>query len=90
MKIIRNKTQRPVKVALGHGKILYLGPGKTAQITAQATKAPAVRDLIKAGTIEVVGEGSGGTAASPEKGTSVKESTHGHPQPTVVTPKGNR
>lgn len=90
MKILKNKTQKPVRIALGHGKILHLGPGKTAQIAAQATEAPAVRDLVAAGTIEIVGEGSGPDAAPPEKGSTMRESTHGHPQPTVVTPKGNR
>jgi hypothetical protein len=90
MKDLKNKTQRPVRIALGHGKVLHLGPGKTAQISDQSTESKAVRDLIAAGTIEILGEGSGGSEAAPEKGTSIRESTHGHPQPTVVTPKGNR
>ncbi len=90
MKIIRNKTGKPVKVALGQGKVLHLGPGKTAQVSAHATESPALRALVDAGTIEIVGEGSGGSAPAPEKGSPVRESTHGHPQPRVVLPKGNR
>ena len=90
MKTVRNLTRLPVRVPLPGSKTLHLGPGKTGRIADAAVEAPGVQRLIRAKTIELVGSddvepgGGGGSAEGPH------ESTHGHPQPTVVTPRGNR
>ncbi len=57
MTTISNKTQRPLSVPLPRGKTLYLGPGKTGQIASGAAEHPALKKLIEAGEIEIVGEG---------------------------------
>lgn len=68
MKEIRNKTTRPVRIALPGGKALHLGPSKVAQIADNAVKHAGVKKLIEAGTIEILGEGerteAGGPAAN--------------------------
>lgn len=56
MTIIRNGTRRPLSVPLPRGKKLHLSPGKTGQIAETAVEHPAVKKLIEAGEIEVVGD----------------------------------
>ena len=89
MKVIRNKTHRPLKVPLDGGGVLHLGPAKTGQVSDNATERPAFRRLLERGEIEIVDEGPGANPGA-EGGSAVSESTHGHPQPKVVMPKGNR
>jgi len=89
MKAVRNKTNEPIKIPLEGGKVLHLGPRKTGQISDQALERAVVLRLIEEGRLEVADSGTGPAPAS-AGGTSVHESTHGHPQPTQVMPKGNR
>jgi hypothetical protein len=89
VKIIVNKTRNPIKIPLPGGKFLHLGPGKTGQIAAAALDRPAVRKLLDAGEIAVLGEGEH-PQGSVAPGGAPHESTHGHPQNTLVRPKGNR
>jgi hypothetical protein len=89
MKTIRNKTPRPLRVPLPGGRFLHLGPGKTGQIADHAIDRGAVQALVKAGSIEVVGEGGRAWGGGQGEGAA-HEATHGHSQPTVVLPKGNR
>jgi hypothetical protein len=89
MKAVRNKTNEPIKIPLEGGKVLHLGPRKTGQISDGALERAAVRKLIEVGTLEVA-DAEGGFGPGDTSGTSVHESTHGHPQPTQVMPKGNR
>ena len=49
---ITNKTKRPIKVPLPGGKNLFLGPGKTGQITTKTAEHPPLVELIEAGDIE--------------------------------------
>ena len=56
---ITNKTKRPLKVPLPDGKKLFLGPGKTGQITPKAAEHPPLVELIEAGDRET-DESSGG------------------------------
>ena len=58
MKTVTNKTQRPLAVPLPRGKTLHLGPGKTAEIAANAPKHPPVQKLVDAGEIEIHDEDS--------------------------------
>ncbi len=54
---ITNKTKKPLSVPLPAGKKLFLGPGKSGQITRKAAERPAVVKLVEAGDIEVSEEG---------------------------------
>ena len=49
---ITNKTGKPLRVPLPGGKMLYLGPGKTGQVTNKALKHPQLVKLLEAGEIE--------------------------------------
>ena len=89
MKTILNKTLKPIKIPLPGSKRLHLGPGKTGQVSDQATQRPSFKKLVKEGAIEVVGEGASETTGA-EGSRPTHESTHGHPQTTVVLPKGDR
>jgi hypothetical protein len=89
MKTIKNLTYRPLRIALPGGKTLHLGPAQSAKVADTAIDRPAVKKLLEAGEIEVegadrpdAGGGGGGDVGA--------ATTHGHPQPTHVTPKGNR
>ena len=89
MKIISNRTRKPIKIPLPGGKFLYLGPLKTGQIADHTADRPAVRKLVEAGEIEILGEGDhvqGGVQNS----AAAHGDTRGHPQQTLIRPKGNR
>lgn len=88
MKLVRNRTRRPLKIRLPGGKVLHLGPLKTGQVADDAVDQRSIRELLEADEIEIVGEGQVETAA--DTAPSPRTSTHGHHQPTVVMPKGNR
>jgi len=89
MKTILNKTRKPIKIHLPGGKLLHLGPAKTGQVSDQASEMPSFQKLLKKKQIEILGEGES-KAAGAEDSRHTHESTHGHPQTTVVLPKGNR
>jgi len=89
LKTLRNRTQKPIRVPLPGGKVLHLGPAKTGQVADDAVDRPALRKLLDAGDVEIVG-GSGQAAAGSSESSPVPGSTHGHKQTTVVKPSGNR
>lgn len=89
MKEIVNRTPRPIQVPLPGGKRLHLGPGKTGQVSDKAAEHPALLRLIEDETIAFTGDSEQHAAGRAPSGVG-HESTHGHPQPTVVTPRGNR
>jgi hypothetical protein len=89
MRIIRNKTQRPLKISLDGGRFLHLGPGQTGQVANPAAERPSLRKLVDAGEVEFVDEPSGGEGRSAPSST-VRESTQGHRQGKALKPKGNR
>ncbi len=60
---IINKTRKPLSIPLPGGKKLFLGPGKTGQVSAKALQHPPLAKLIEAGDIE-----SGGTTAARKGG----------------------
>jgi len=91
MRTVRNTTLMPIRIPLPGGKTLHLGPGKTGQISDQAAHGRSVRSLIEQGKIELVGGADRSAGENPDKPASpAHESTHGHPQPSVVTSRGNR
>lgn len=89
MKTVRNKTRRPLRIPIPGGKFLHLGPAKTGQIADKTAGAARFQKMVAAGEIEVLGEGPSSQAGG-GKDSGGHEATHGHPQQTVVLPKGNR
>ncbi|MEM7143540.1 MAG: hypothetical protein AAF591_00300 [Verrucomicrobiota bacterium] len=76
---ITNKTTKPISVPLPGGKKLFLGPGKTGQVSAKALERPAVVKLIEAGELEVSeggnsqpGSAGGGKVSAPGGGVRQK------------------
>ena len=90
MKTIRNRTGRPIKVPLAGGKVLHLGPLKTGQIADNIGDSPKIRTMIDAGTIEIVGEGTGRSGGSNPGDDPSRPSTRGHRAPTATGFKGER
>jgi len=70
---ITNKTTKPLSLPLPGGKKLFLGPGKTGQVTAKALDHPPIVKLLEAGDIATAdgggrrkdGGGGGMTAPAP-------------------------
>ncbi len=89
MKTIRNKTRAPIRVTFSGGKVLFLGPAKTGQIPDQAAGEASIQALVKAGKIELL-DGEGPARGGGDTGGGGHGSSRGHPQNTVVLPKGNR
>ncbi len=89
MKIVSNKTQRPLRVPLPGGKRLFLGPGKSAQIAFNAVEHAPLKELVDAGKIEVFDEAprqSGGAAV----GENRRAATQGHTSGTGSRRSGDR
>jgi hypothetical protein len=83
MKTIRNKTAMPIRVPLPRGKVLHLGPHMDGEIADNAVEHPALQKLVKAGTIEFLGEGERNHDAGGGAGHSVPEQTHGRGKSTI-------
>ena len=75
MRDVRNKTMLPIRIPLPGGKVLHLGPHKVAQIADSALEHAGVKRLVKAGSIEVLGEGERAEGAS-DSGKGPQQ-THG-------------
>ena len=50
---ITNKTSRPISVPLPDGKKLFLGPGKTGQISAKSAEHGPLLKIVEAGELEL-------------------------------------
>ena len=64
---IINKTNKPLRIPLPGGKKLFLGPGKTGQVTAKALQHPPLVKLIEVGDVE-----SDGATANRQRGGTDK------------------
>ena len=64
MKTIINKTRRPLKIKLSHGRVLRLGPAKEGQIATHDAERDSVQRIIQAGEVEVFDNSSGDTGAA--------------------------
>jgi hypothetical protein len=64
MPAISNKTHRPLSVPLPGGGILHIGPGKTGEITARASRDARIRKLVEAGEIELIEESRSSAGAT--------------------------
>jgi hypothetical protein len=92
MKTIVNKTTRPLRVPLGGGKTLHLGPKKSGQITDPAADHPALRKLVDAGDIQIQGEAGSeieGAEGSPAP-DAVRGETHGRQKSNVLHRRGGQ
>ena len=89
LKTVRNKTTRPIRVPLPGRKVLHLGPAKEAQIADNAAQHAGLLKLVKAGSIEILGEGERASGAGGDGG-SVHEQTHGHAPSTFRRRQGER
>jgi hypothetical protein len=67
---IINKTRKPLSIPLPGGKKLFLGPGKTGQVSTKALQHPPLVKLIEAGDVE----SSGATAT--RKGGGADQAGH--------------
>ena len=90
MKTIRNRTPKPLKVPLLSGKTLHLGPLKDGQIADTAADAPAIRRLIEAGIIEIVGEGAAHQQAAARAEEGPRPGGQAHRPETRMGHKGER
>ena len=89
MKAIRNTTPSPLRVPLGRGRVLHLGPGQTGRIADEAVTTRGVRRLIESGAVTVFGDG--GHPGEFEEGRGLpREFAHGHVHGNKVFPSGNR
>lgn len=73
---ITNKTKKPLSLPLPGGKKLFLGPGKTGQVTAKALNHPPLVALIEAGDVATA-DGSGAPTARGGGGGQAAPSTGG-------------
>jgi hypothetical protein len=89
MKAVHNKTLEPLRVPLGGGKVLHLGPGQRGHIADDAAESKGVRRLIASGAIEVEGEGARPGEFGDAHGAP-REIPHGHVHGSKVFPSGNR
>jgi hypothetical protein len=89
MKAIRNTTQEPLRVSLGGGSVLHLGPGQTGQIADEAVELRGVKRLITSGAIALAGKDGKPGEFAEDRGAP-HESSHGHTHGNKVFPSGNR
>jgi hypothetical protein len=89
VKSIVNKTHRPLKINLARGRVLHLGPGKEGQIATGDAEREAFKKLVEAGSVEIVGEGSG--PVTPDRGASSGHpDTRGHHPSLTSAKRGDR
>lgn len=65
MKTITNKTVKPLRVPLPHGKVLHLGPKQSGQLSVHDVDHPPLQKLVAAGEIEIVDQS--GNEAIPDQ-----------------------
>jgi hypothetical protein len=89
MKVVSNKSQRPLSVPLPRGKKLHLGPGKTGEISSKDAEHPALLKLVEAGQLEILGEGE--RAHDVAGGSKIgRGSAPGHTPGSSVRSSGDR
>lgn len=79
---VTNKTRKPLSVPLGRGKKLYLGPGKSGEITSSDAEQAAVKALVEDGSLTITqgrghaDTGAGGPRGRPSSGHSSSGGPH--------------
>lgn len=74
---VTNKTRKPLSLPLPGGKKLFLGPGKTGQVSPKALEHPPIVALIEAGDIEASDGGIKPKEGSGSKSAPAPGSRHG-------------
>lgn len=77
MTTIRNASASPLRVPLPGGKLLHLGPGRSAHVPDSARELRSFRALVDDGRIVIVGEG-GPDDVAPRDTAAHGVSVHGH------------
>tara|TARA_R110002096_G_scaffold42144_21_gene113813 strand:- start:2180 stop:2443 length:264 start_codon:yes stop_codon:yes gene_type:complete len=85
---ITNKTKKSLTVSLPKGKKLFLGPGKTGQVTEKALKHPPVVKLLEAGDLET-SEGAA-TRTGGSSGNTGKPNPSGYSGTGAMRQSGDR
>jgi hypothetical protein len=78
MRIVTNKTPRPLTVPLPRGKKLHLGPLKSGEIATEAAEHPAIRKLVDAGDIEISDEQTGSSGSASRRAVGGGATGHAH------------
>ena len=86
MRVVRNKTPKPVRVPLDGSHFLFLGPHKTGQVADRAVDRPAFRALVERGEIEVLGHRDGPATRG---GQGPNPAGRGHQQDRGSRPGGD-
>ena len=89
MKAILNLTSHPLRVPLGGGKVLHLGPHGRGHVSDEAAAGPAFCRLVHDGLIDFAGEAVH-THHDPGGGHGPHEMPQGYTHPMEVHPAGNR
>jgi hypothetical protein len=89
MKAIHNKSLEPLRIPLGGGKVLHLGPGQRGHVADDALHSRGVRRLIESDVISVEGEEGHLGEFAGDRGLP-REFAHGHVHGNKVFPSGNR
>jgi hypothetical protein len=90
MRTIVNKTTRPLRVPLGGGKTLFLGPAKSGQVADSAVDHPGLRKLIDAGDVQVQGAGADGVTVEGGGNEAGHSDVHGKQRGTNVHRRGGQ
>ena len=78
MKTIINKTQRPLKIPLGQGRVLRLGPLKEGQIGTKDADRESLQKLVASGDVEVYDDGGRSASAAGAKSSGGAGSQGAH------------
>ena len=89
MRVVVNKTSKPLKIRLPQGKTLHLGPRKEGQVAPQALESPGVKSLVEAGELAILDHGSQHSAHGGEGGGPATN-TRGHHSNTTARQHGDR
>lgn len=89
MKAILNLTSHPLRVPLGGGKLLHLGPHGRGHVSDEAAAGPAFCRLVHDGLIDFAGE-ERHVRHDPGGGRGPRTIRRGHTHPMEVHPAGNR
>jgi hypothetical protein len=86
---ITNKTKKPLSLPLPGGKKLFLGPGKTGQVTPKALKHPPIVKMLEAGDLETA-EGGGFKRPEDASGKSGAPASSPHKDSGAMRQSGDR
>ena len=89
MKIILNKTRRPLKIKLSQGRVLRLGPSKEGQIATHDAERESVQGMVEAGDVEITDDVSSG-AGKGSKGPAGMTKSQGHHRQFSGSKRGDR